>query len=177
MAFLVRFLFRNLEGYRKLLVIAFIATVLEVQAALLPAVVTKDILEKVQFPGKDATDWTAPILNLFDHPAPGHAHCPATAILFLIVIFIVLGALDSGLTYVQQFVAASIGQNLSARLRQNLFDQLQRLTLDWHGKQNKGDLDQRITGDIANIEKLITVGQNDEMGFVVIIVTAVGYML
>jgi len=44
-------------------------------------------------------------------------------------------------------------------LRQNLFDHLQRLSLDWHGKQKKGDLVQRITGDIASV---------DEDGFITI---------
>src|SRR5581483_10372211 len=44
------------------------------------------------------------------------------------------------------------------RLRKGLFDQLQRLTLDWHDRQKKGDIVQRIIGDVANIERLITDG-------------------
>jgi ABC-type multidrug transport system fused ATPase/permease subunit len=163
MGFLLGFLNRNLKGYRLLVLIAFIMTAFEVLAALLPGTVIKAILDKVQFPGKDSSDWTTGILNLFD-PTRGQPHNPATTILILIAILIVLGALDSALSYGQQFIATTIAQNLSARLRKNLFDQLQRLTLDWHGRQKKGDLVQRITGDIASIEKLLTDGLVDLMG-------------
>ncbi len=163
MGFLIRFLNRNLKGYRLLVLIAFIMTAFEVLAALLPGTVIKAILDRVQFPGKDASDWTTGILNLFDHTG-GQPHNAATAILILIATLIVLGVLDSALSYGQQFIATTIAQNLSARLRKNLFDQLQRLTLDWHGRQKKGDLVQRITGDIASIEKLLTDGLVDLMG-------------
>ncbi len=165
MGFLFRFLNRNLKGYRLLVLIAFIMTAFEVLAALLPGTVIKAILDLVQFGHpKDPNDWTNKIINLFYHPAPDQPFNPATPILILITTLIVLGALDSALSYGQQFIATTIAQNLSARLRKNLFDQLQRLTLDWHGKQKKGDLVQRITGDIASIEKLLTDGLVDLMG-------------
>jgi ATP-binding cassette subfamily B protein len=176
MGFLISFLFRNLKGYRLLVVVAFLATALEVQAALLPAVVTKGIIDKIQMPTKDPVNPFISILNLLNPVAPGQAHNVTSVILFLVIAFIILGIVDSALIYVQQFIASSIGQNLSARLRQNLFDQLQRLSLDWHGKQKKGDLVQRITGDIASIEKLITDGLVDLLGGILSLVSAVTYM-
>src|SRR5438034_9124823 len=106
MGFLLRFLNRNLKGYRLLVLIAFIMTAFEVLAALLPGTVIKAILDKVQFPGKDAPDWVG-ILNLFDHTG-GQPHNSATAILILIAILIVLGVLDSALSYGQQFIATTI---------------------------------------------------------------------
>jgi ABC-type multidrug transport system fused ATPase/permease subunit len=50
---------------------------------------------------------------------------------------------------------------LSAQLREQLFDHLQRLSLDWHDRQKKGDLVQRVTGNIADIEKLVNDGLVD----------------
>jgi ABC-type multidrug transport system fused ATPase/permease subunit len=44
-----------------------------------------------------------------------------------------------------------IAQHLTARLREDLFDHLQRISLDWHDKQKKGDLVQRITGNGATM--------------------------
>lgn len=176
MIFLVRFLFRNLKGYRLLVIVAFIATAFEVQAALLPGFVTKDIIDKIQFPNRNANDFTTSIANLFNPVSAGQGHSVTTVLTLLVVLLILLGAIDSALTYVQQLIAATIGQQLSARLRQRLFDQLQRLTLDWHGKQKKGDLIQRITGDIASIEKLITDGLVDLLGSILSLVTAVTFM-
>ena len=73
----------------------------------------------------------------------------------------VFGLLSALLVYIDLYLATFIAQNLSARLRENLFDHLQRITLDWHDKQKKGDLVQRLTGNIADIEKLVNDGLVD----------------
>src|SRR6185437_11089045 len=72
-------------------------------------------------------------------------------------------------------IATYIAQNLSARLRTSLFEHLQRISLDWHGKQKKGDLIQRITANITDIEKLVTDGLVDLLvgGFTLIGVLAI----
>lgn len=176
MIFLFRFLFRNLKGYRLLVLVAFVATAFEVQAALLPGFVIKDIIDKIQFPNRNPNGITTSIINLFNPVTAGQAHSVTTVLIVLVAALILLGVVDSALTYVQQIIAASIGQQLSARLRQRLFDQLQRLSLDWHGRQKKGDLIQRITGDIGSIEKLITDGLVDLLGSILSLVTAVTFM-
>jgi ATP-binding cassette, subfamily B, bacterial len=185
MAFLFRFLLRNLKGYRLLFVIIFITTFLEVQASLLTVVVLKDIINEVVPPnpkvaGSSANQNPGPpfsnILNLINPVGPGHQHAVGTTVTFLIVTFVLLGLLDALFTYLQMLLTSRIALNLSARLRKKLFDQLQRLSLDWHGKQKKGDLVQRITGDIANVEKLVTDGLVDSLGAILILVSAMYYM-
>jgi len=74
------------------------------------------------------------------------------------VVFATLSAL---LVYLNLYLAVYIAQGLSARLRKQLFEHLQRISLDWHGKQKKGDLVQRITGNISDIEKFVTDGLVD----------------
>ena len=76
-------------------------------------------------------------------------------IIFSVLILIVFGILSAILAYITLYLAAFIAQNLTARLRRQLFEHLERLSLDWHGKQKKGDLVQRVTGNIADIEKLV----------------------
>ncbi len=88
-------------------------------------------------------------------------HSTIGVIVFSIIMLAVFGLLSAFLVYIELFLATFIAQNLSARLRGNLFDHLQRLSLDWHDKQKKGDLVQRITGNIADIEKLVTDGLVD----------------
>ena len=95
----------------------------------------------------------------FDGLAQGNR--PTSVILFSIAALLVLSAVSALLSYLQRFLAALIGHQLTARLRRTLFEHLERLSLDWHGKQKKGDLIQRITGDITNIEKLVTDGLVD----------------
>src|SRR6516225_1996863 len=79
-------------------------------------------------------------------------------------MLLILSIVSALLAYIGLYLASFIAQNLSARLRNQLFEHLQRLSLDWHGKQKKGDLVQRVTGNIDDIEKLVTDGLVDLLG-------------
>src|SRR5205814_10658581 len=98
-------------------------------------------------------------------------------IFFSVSALLVLSILSALLAYVGLYLASFIAQNLTARLRRQLFEHLQRLSLDWHGKQKKGDLVQRVTGDIANIEKLVTDGLVDLIGGILMVRGVVTVML
>jgi ATP-binding cassette subfamily B protein len=196
-----KFLYRNLEGYRMLVLLAVFITIAEVFAAIAIAFPLKFITSKVQNPGNDPTCTLPflkpvldPILDKFDIPqiapelqplAPGQppqppelTQCPVSpadhnpvlitshhtvngVIVFSVAMLIFFAALNAGLIYTDIKLAARIAHNLTARLRNQLFDHLQRLSLDWHGKQKKGDLVNRLTGNISDIEKLVADGMVD----------------
>jgi len=194
--FLGKFLYRNLKGFRFLVLLAMLVTVAQVGSDLMAAMPLKFIPSKVNNPGSDPActfPFLDPVLSIFDTPVldpslrpiqpnqppgqPPPAPCPATpsnpntvlhpmitqhstigVIVFSLIMLTTFGLLSAALVYVELFLATYIAQNLSARLREQLFDHLQRLSLDWHDKQKKGDLVQRITGNIADIEKLVTDG-------------------
>ncbi|MBV9228532.1 MAG: ATP-binding cassette domain-containing protein [Chloroflexi bacterium] len=200
---LFAFLYRNLKGYRLLVVIAVLVTFAQVGCDIMTAFPLKFIPSKINNPGSDPA-CTFPfldtwhILDKFDiqqidpslkDPATGNnitpptSQCPVATtdpnaaanpqvthhsvlgvVVFSVIMLIVFGLLSAGLAYLDLFIAAYIAQNLTARLRNQLFEHLQRLSLDWHGKQKKGDLVQRVTGNIADIEKLVTDGLVDLFG-------------
>jgi ATP-binding cassette subfamily B protein len=168
------FLFRNLKGYRFLIVIAIAMTFAQVGADILLAFPLKMILDKI-INHKDPIlppflNGALTFFNRFGTPAPGGGDTVLAVILFSSCAIVILGLISAILAYIQLYLAAFIGQNLSARLRKQLFGHLERLSLDWHGKQKKGDLVQRITGNIADIEKLVTDGLVDLLaGFLTLI--------
>ncbi len=88
-------------------------------------------------------------------------HSVIGVIVFSLIVLVVFSVLSALLVYLDLYLAAYIAQHLSAKLRKQLFEHLQRISLDWHGKQKKGDLVQRITGNIADIEKFVTDGLVD----------------
>src|SRR6266699_3351324 len=104
-------------------------------------------------------------------------HSILGVIVFSILLLIIFGLLSALLAFVDLYLAAYIGQVLTARLRNQMFDHLQRLSLSWHGKQQKGDLVQRITGNIADIEKLVTDGLVDLLAGVLTLVGVLSVML
>src|SRR5216684_3138760 len=193
---LFKFLFRNLKGYRFLVVFAILVTILQVGSDIVTAFPLKFIPSKVANSGNDPSclfPFLNPILDKFDIPQidpslqldktqpptqPGLTQCPISpsdpnprlvtshhsvngVIVFSVLLLLVFGTVSALLAYLDLFLAAYIAQNLTARLRNQLFEHLQRLSLDWHGKQKKGDLVQRVTGNIADIEKLVTDGLVD----------------
>jgi ATP-binding cassette, subfamily B, bacterial len=210
---LFKFLFRNLKGYRLLVVIAIIVTILEVGCTIAAAFPLKFIPSKVTNVGNDPActfGFLNPILDKFDIPlfdpslapltpngpnqTPGLTPCPISpsdqnpilvtthhstigVIVFSGLMLIIFGTIAAVLAYLDLYLAAYIAQNLTARLRNQLFEHLQRLSLDWHGKQKKGDLVQRITGNITDIEKLVTDGMVDLLAAVLTLGAIVAVML
>src|SRR5581483_4658861 len=183
------FMWRNLKGDRLRVTIAAIMAFAQVNAAIFNAFPLKWILDKIAPPaGKSPIDpdtafpFLGGFISFFDHlsggqiPA-GQRHSVIGVILFSASVIIVLGMLNAVLSYVELRMASSIGQNLTARLRKQLFGHLERLSLDWHGKQKKGDLVQRITGNIADIEKLVTDGLVDLVTSVLTILELIVAML
>lgn len=210
---LYKFLFRNLKGYRLLVVLAIFVTITQVFCSICMAFPLKFIPSKVQNAGNDPSctfPFLNPILDKFDIPQidpslaplapgqpaqqPGLTQCPVSpadpnpqlitshhstngVIVFSILVLLIFGILNAVLAYLDLFLAAYIAQNLTARLRSQLFDHLQRLSLDWHGKQKKGDLVNRITGNIADIEKLVTDGLVDLLAGVLTLLGVISVML
>ncbi|MDQ2903985.1 MAG: ABC transporter transmembrane domain-containing protein [Chloroflexota bacterium] len=105
------------------------------------------------------------------------AHTVNGVIVFSVLILIVFGLLSAFLAFLDLYLAAYIAQNLTARLRNQLFEHLQRLSLDWHGKQKKGDLVQRVIGNITDIEKLVTDGLVDLLAGVLTLIGVALVML
>src|SRR5918911_1953326 len=173
---MARFLFRHLKGYRFLIVIAVALTFAQVGASLLVAFPLKFVLDKLVNHRDPHFAFAGLVLGLFDQLAPsaGGPHSALAIILFATTLLGALGLLSAGASYVQLYLAAFIGQNLSARLRQKLFDHLQHLSLSWHGQQKTGDLVQRLIGNVADIEKLVTDGLVDLLAS---ILTLVGMVL
>jgi len=76
-------------------------------------------------------------------------------------MLLVFGLLSALLVYCELFLATFIAQHMCSRLREHLFDHLQHLPLEWHDKQKRGDLVQRLVGNISDLEKLVTDGLVD----------------
>ncbi|GAC1458911.1 MAG: hypothetical protein PVSMB2_16110 [Ktedonobacteraceae bacterium] len=179
---LLRLLSRNLKGYHHLVVIAVAMALAQVGADLLAAFPFKFIADKIQ-KGTNPPAFLDGPLGLFDllgrgiERIPPHQHSLLGVIVLAAVLLILFGLVSAVLSYYQLFIAAFIAQHLSEQLRQQLFEHLQRLSLDWHGQQKKGDLVQRITADIGNMEKLVTDGMVDLFAGSLTIVGVVVVML
>jgi ATP-binding cassette subfamily B protein len=124
-----------------------------------PGTTTPNLPPQAPCPSSKAGNTAATVNNVqFER------HSVIGVVVFSVVMLLIFSISSALLAYAALYLASYIAQHLSERLRNNLFEHLQRLSLDWHGKQKKGDLVQRVTGNIADIEKFMTDGLVDILG-------------
>jgi len=85
-------------------------------------------------------------------------------LLYIALGFVGLAFLEGGFTFISGRLAALSAEGISRRLRNFLFDQIQRLTFAYHSKTPTGDLIERVTSDVDSVrnffnEQAIGVGR------------------
>jgi ATP-binding cassette subfamily B protein len=85
-------------------------------------------------------------------------------LVFIALGFIGLAIIEGGFTFISGRLAAFSAEGISRRLRNFLFDQIQRLTFAYHSKTPTGDLIERVTSDVDSVrnffnEQAIGIGR------------------
>ncbi len=75
------------------------------------------------------------------------------AIGLIAVGFIGLALIEGGFTFLSGRFAAQTAEGITRRLRNFMFDHLQRLNFTFHDRSQTGDLIQRVTSDISAIQR------------------------
>jgi ABC-type multidrug transport system fused ATPase/permease subunit len=162
----VRFLIRQLKGYRLVLLLSMGMAIVQVAADILTAFPLKFILDKVIDHRDPGWPWSAGV-SLFDHLGsrdglrPTEAHSQLAVIAFSATLIMALGLLSGLVSYIQLYAATLVGHNVTARLRRTAFEHVLHLPLIWHGQKKSGDLVQRLTGNVVDLEKLLIDGLVD----------------
>ncbi|MFE0020140.1 ABC transporter ATP-binding protein [Amycolatopsis sp. NPDC059021] len=161
---MIRFLYRHLEGRRLLVAAAIGLTFVTVASNVFMAFPLKFILDKIvhhRDPGLPVFDpLIARLDRLGDRAGLGTAetHTQLGVILFAGGLLLALGLTDAVVSYAQLSISTFIGQDLGARLRNRVFVHLEHVPLAWHGRQRIGEVVQRLSGNVSEIEKLVTDG-------------------
>jgi ATP-binding cassette subfamily B protein len=180
---MVRFLYRNLRGQRLIVALAASMTIVQVGADILSAFPLKFILDKIVQHTDPQVPLIGGLLYRFDPLGTrnglndNEVHTQLGVIAFSTLLLLVLSVISALFSYLQVLIAARVGPNLSARLRLQLFEHLEHLSLDWHGRQRTGDLVQRIIGNVIDVEKLVTDGLVDLLAGVLTLVGILAIML
>lgn len=70
--------------------------------------------------------------------------------------FIVLALFEGGFAYISGRLAAYTAEGVTRRLRDYLFDHIQRLSFAYHGKTPTGDLVERVTSDVDALRRFFS---------------------
>jgi ATP-binding cassette, subfamily B, bacterial len=170
-----RFLYRNLAGYRFLIFLAIVMTIGGVGADLFAPFPLKYIVDTIttghttlpHFPGSDEL---LKFFQKFDPKTHG-------VIGFSVMLLLLTGFISAILSFFQLYLAFSIAKTLTNKLSKRLFDHLQRLSVNWHNAHEQGDLVQRISGNMADLEKFIADGMIDAVADVLTLIGVLIVML
>lgn len=161
----VKRLLGRLARQKKKLIVAVIATLLSSAAfTVLPLAVGKGI------------DALVAAIRTFDGSL-GIAQMAAQA-LWLPILLIAAAALVSGLTsYIQQYIIASVGEELTLSFRTDISAKLNRLPLRYFDAHKTGEVMSRVTNDLEKVSAVMQEGFPQLISSVFTILFAVGTML
>lgn len=74
------------------------------------------------------------------------------------MVWVAVAVLGAGLTFAGSWLSASAAERFVLRLRDSVFGHLQRLPPDFFEQRRLGDLVARLTGDVDDIEQLVSSG-------------------
>lgn len=147
---------RYLGNYWGVALLASLAMIFQVAMGLLSPWPLKIIFDSVlgTHPvGQPIAGWLLRLVGVSSQTRLG--------LLGLMIAAMLLIALSNALwRFVGSLLTASIGQRIIYRLRLQVYDHLQRLSISFHTRSRVGDLVARLTSDIQALQDLVTSGLN-----------------
>jgi ATP-binding cassette subfamily B protein len=92
-------------------------------------------------------------------------------------IIVGLAAFKGVFRYLQRWWIVAVSRYVENDLKQELFDQLTRLSFRWHARARSGDTVSRITSDVENVRMFLGPGVMYTLGAVVMVPTSMALLL
>jgi ATP-binding cassette subfamily B multidrug efflux pump len=81
-----------------------------------------------------------------------------TALAIPVLLLILASIASSLLSYMQQYIIASIGENLTLSLRRDISEKINKLPLHYFDSHKTGDVMSRVTNDLEKVSMVMQVG-------------------
>lgn len=80
------------------------------------------------------------------------------AITMPVFMLVLISIINSFLTYIQQYIISSVGENLTLSLRKDISKKINKLPLKYFDSHKKGDVMSRVTTDLEKVSLVMQVG-------------------
>lgn len=138
--FQIKWIWKNLEGYRGRYIFALFSTVILASSALINQTIISKIMDGV-----------------FDPIAKGEAYADEKLnyLIFLVVLLIGFTLLRTSFCYLSVMTYEKCSQGLVYKLRNDLYKNMQKQDMSFYSKNRTGDLMTRLTGDMDMIRHTV----------------------
>ena len=82
----------------------------------------------------------------------------------IVILMVSFNVFTMGSSAVRGYMMAWVGQNITRRLRNETYEHLNSLSLDFYNQRDTGNLMSRITSDVARLREFIANGLQDLIG-------------
>ena len=82
----------------------------------------------------------------------------AQALTMPVLVLVLISIVNSFLTYIQQYIISSVGENLTLSLRKDISKKINKLPLKYFDSHKKGDVMSRVTTDLEKVSLVMQVG-------------------
>lgn len=131
--------------YKKLLIVGISVLISSAAYATMPLMIGEAIDNLVNVIRKfdDSTSILSTVTNVLAMP---------------ILILVVLSIANTLLTYMQQYIIASVGENLTLSLRKDISEKINKLPLSYFDSHKTGEIMSRVTNDLEKVSLVMQVG-------------------
>ena len=131
--------------YKKLLIVGISVLISSAAYATMPLMIGEaiDNLVNVIRNFDDSTSILSTVTNVLAMP---------------ILILVVLSIANTLLTYMQQYIIASVGENLTLSLRKDISEKINKLPLSYFDSHKTGEIMSRVTNDLEKVSLVMQVG-------------------
>lgn len=159
-----RLMIRLKSQKKKLIIIGIAALLGSIAYAVMPLIIGNAI-DNLLYGIQNLDGSTSVIKAVFE----------ALAIPILMLISVTL--ISSLLAYIQQYIIASVGENLTYSLRMEISEKINKLPLKYFDSHKKGDVMSRATTDLEKVSQVMQVGFMQFISSVFTIVITIIVML
>ena len=75
-----------------------------------------------------------------------------------VLTLVIISMVNSFLSYIQQYIVSSVGENLTLSLRNDISKKINKLPLKYFDSHKKGDVMSRVTNDLEKVSLVMQVG-------------------
>ncbi|MGL4664040.1 MAG: ABC transporter ATP-binding protein, partial [Clostridium butyricum] len=75
-----------------------------------------------------------------------------------VLTLVIISMINSFLSYIQQYIVSSVGENLTLSLRKDISKKINKLPLKYFDSHKKGDVMSRVTNDLEKVSLVMQVG-------------------
>ena len=149
--------------------------------SLLPAVLSKEMVDNILVPAERNISGATLTVTGEPIPAPtwgqlsgivegisGWLTLPVAGswghLTTIVILMVSFNVFTMGASAVRGYMMAWVGQNITRRLRNETYNHLNSLSLDFYNQRDTGNLMSRITSDVARLRDFIANGLQDLIG-------------